>query len=79
MNNSDQPISETTETTTNSQAEKAEKFDVTNPNSALLVLVNAARIGQSKGIFTLEEAELISRAIKTFSQVEPKGPQATSA
>lgn len=38
---------------------------------ALQVLVDAARVAQSKGIFTLDDAELVNKAIKAFV---PKGP-----
>jgi hypothetical protein len=41
---------------------------------ALIVLVNAARIGQKAGIYTLEEAELISKAIRRFSAVPAPSP-----
>ena len=34
-------------------------------------LVDAARVAQSKGIFTLDDAELVNKAIKAFV---PKGP-----
>ena len=33
---------------------------------ALNVLVQAARIAQSKGAYTLEDAELVAKAIKVF-------------
>ena len=33
---------------------------------AVNVLIQAARIAQGKGAFTLEDAELVSRAIKVF-------------
>lgn len=39
---------------------------------ALQVLVDAARIAQSKGIFTLDDAELVNKAIKAF--MPPSGP-----
>jgi hypothetical protein len=39
---------------------------------ALQVLVDAARVAQSKGIFTLDDAELVNKAIKAF--VPPAGP-----
>ena len=39
---------------------------------ALQVLVDAARISQSKGIFTLDDAELVNKAIKAF--MAPSGP-----
>jgi hypothetical protein len=39
---------------------------------ALQVLVDAARVSQSKGIFTLDDAELVNKAIKAF--MPPQGP-----
>jgi hypothetical protein len=36
---------------------------------AVNVLIQAARIAQSKGAFTLEDAELVSKAIKAFVPV----------
>lgn len=45
-----------------------------NQQQALQVLVDAARFAQSKGIFTVEDAELISKAIRAFM---PQGPVAT--
>lgn len=42
-----------------------------NQNQALQVLVDAARVAQAKGIFTLDDAELVNKAIKAFI---PKGP-----
>jgi len=41
---------------------------------ALQVLVDAARVAQSKGIFSLEDAELVSKAIKAFVLPTPEGP-----
>jgi hypothetical protein len=38
---------------------------------ALQILVNAVNIAQQKGIYTLGEAEIISKAIRAF---EVKGP-----
>lgn len=35
-------------------------------SQAVNVLIQAARIAQGKGAFTLEDAELVSRAIKVF-------------
>lgn len=37
-----------------------------NQGQAVNVLIQAARIAQAKGAFTLEDAELVSRAIKLF-------------
>lgn len=47
-----------------------------NQQQALQVLVDAARIAQSKGVFTLDDAELVNKAIRAFT---PKGPVATNA
>lgn len=38
---------------------------------AINVLIQAARIGQSKGAFTIEDAELIAKAIKLFMPEKP--------
>jgi hypothetical protein len=38
-----------------------------NQSQAVNVLIQAARIAQSKGAFTLEDAELVSKAIKVFT------------
>ena len=45
--------------------------EVLTQQQALQVLVDAARVAQSKGIFTLDDAELVNKAIKAFV---PKGP-----
>lgn len=37
-----------------------------NQGQAVNVLIQAARIAQAKGAFTLEDAELVSKAIKVF-------------
>lgn len=34
---------------------------------AVNVLIQAARIAQSKGAFTIEDAEIVSKAIKAFT------------
>jgi hypothetical protein len=34
---------------------------------ALQILIDAARVSQSKGIFTLDDAELVNKAIKAFT------------
>jgi hypothetical protein len=46
------------------------------PQQALQVLVDAAKVAQSKGIFTLDDAELVNKAIKAFI---PKGPVASNS
>ena len=50
--------------------------EVLNQQQALQVLVDAARVAQSKGIFTLDDAELVNKAIKAFV---PKGPVASNS
>jgi len=40
---------------------------------AVDVLIQAARLAQAKGAFTLEDAELISKAIKVFVPEQPAG------
>ena len=42
-----------------------------NQQQAINVLIQAARIGQSKGAYTLEDAALIMNAIKLFVPEEP--------
>ena len=45
-----------------------------NQAQAIDVLIQAVRLAQAKGAFTLEDAELVSRAIKVFipeKKVEP--------
>lgn len=37
-----------------------------NQGQAVNVLIQAARIAQQKGAFTLEDAEMVSKAIKIF-------------
>lgn len=58
--------------------EALDTFDPEDKNKALLILVNAAKIAQSKGIFSLEEAELVSRAIRAFIVMPGDGPKPTS-
>jgi len=44
-----------------------------NQSQAINVLIQAARIGQSKGAYTLEDAELISKAIRIFIPKQEEG------
>ena len=37
-----------------------------NHQQALNVLIRAAQVAQSKGAFTLDDAELVNRAVRTF-------------
>lgn len=45
-----------------------------NQQQALQVLVDAARAAQAKGIFTLDDAELVNKAIKAFMPPTNEGP-----
>jgi hypothetical protein len=63
-------------TTEQAQPQKMEIPEVLNQQQALQVLVDAARVAQSKGIFTLDDAELVNKAIKAF--MPPQGPQASA-
>tara|TARA_R110000796_G_scaffold20964_2_gene61983 strand:+ start:5757 stop:6017 length:261 start_codon:yes stop_codon:yes gene_type:complete len=48
-----------------------------NGQQALNVLIQAVRIAQGKGAFTLEDAEIISKAIKIFVPPTPEGEEGT--
>lgn len=50
-----------------------------NGQQALNVLIQAVRIAQSKGAYTIEDAELISKAIKVFVPPTPAEEQGTDA
>ena len=49
-----------------------------NGQQALNVLIQALRIAQGKGAYTIEDAELISRAIKVFVPPTPVGEEGTA-
>lgn len=40
---------------------------VLDQNQALTILVQSARIAQSRGVFSLEDAEMVLKAIRVFS------------
>jgi hypothetical protein len=46
-----------------------------NGQQALNVLIQAVRIAQGKGAYTLEDAEIISKAIKIFVPPTPEGEE----
>ena len=50
-----------------------------NGQQALNVLIQAVRIAQGKGAYTIEDAELISRAIKVFVPPTAPGAEGTDA
>ena len=68
------PVSELTENSTTEQMNIPESL---NQQQALQVLVDAARVAQSKGIFTLDDAELVNKAIRAF--MPPTGPVPSQA
>ena len=67
----------TDNTQTNPQAEAAQQPTQLNGQQALNVLIQAVRIAQGKGAYTIEDAEMISRAIKVFVPPTPPEEQGT--
>ena len=61
----------------NTEAEVNENVGNLNGQQALNVLIQAVRIAQGKGAYTLEDAELISKAIKVFVPPTPAGEEGT--
>jgi hypothetical protein len=59
--------------TENQNPEQAAPTGELNGQQALNVLIQAVRIAQGKGAYTIEDAELISRAIKVFVPPTPVG------
>ena len=59
----------------NPEAEVNENVGNLNGQQALNVLIQAVRIAQGKGAYTLEDAELISKAIKVFVPPTPAGEE----
>jgi len=49
-----------------------------NGQQALNVLIQAVRIAQGKGAYTIEDAEIISKAIKIFVPPTPAGEEGAS-
>jgi hypothetical protein len=54
--------------------------DVLTQQQGLQVLIDAAKVAQSKGVFSLDDAELVNKAIKAFipktdaTAPAPEGP-----
>lgn len=61
----------------NPEAEVNQNIGELNGQQALNVLIQAVRIAQGKGAYTLEDAELISKAIKVFVPPTPAGEEGT--
>ncbi len=62
------------EVSANDNEKKSEPVEIPEKltqQQALQVLIEAARVSQSKGIFTLDDAELVNKAIRAFI---PQGP-----
>ena len=67
----------TDNTQENPQAEEVQQPTQLNGQQALNVLIQAVRIAQGKGAYTIEDAEMISRAIKVFVPPTPAGEEGT--
>jgi len=65
------------EENTQENPEQANPTGELNGQQALNVLIQAVRIAQGKGAYTIEDAELISRAIKVFVPPTPAEEQGT--
>ena len=61
----------------NQNPERVNQEGELNGQQALNVLIQAVRIAQSKGAFTIEDAEIISKAIKVFVPPTPAGEEGT--
>ena len=66
---------ENTENQPNTNPEQVQAPAELNGQQALNVLIQAVRIAQGKGAYTIEDAELISRAIKVFVPPTPAGEE----
>ena len=53
-------------------AERKDPDSGLTPTESISVLIQAVRIAQSRGVYTLEDAENISKAIRTFVKPAPK-------
>ena len=50
-----------------------------NPQQALSVLIQAVNFAQSKGVYSLEDAEILSKAVKVFVKKDETAPEGTVA
>jgi|TARA_R110000823_G_scaffold201517_3_gene332369 hypothetical protein len=62
----------------NQNPEEANLTGELNGQQALNVLIQAVRIAQGKGAYTIEDAEIISKAIKIFVPPTPAGEEGAS-
>jgi len=51
--------------------------EVLTQDQALGILIQGVRVGQKNGAYSLEDAELLAKAVKTF--VPPKAPEGEAA
>jgi len=49
-----------------------------NQNQALTIIVQAVKVAQTKGAFTLEEAKIIAEAVEVFTPKQEEVGQMTS-
>lgn len=50
-------------------------MDNMNQTQAISVLIQGVQIGQRAGVYSLEDAELIAKAIKVFKPISPEKNQ----
>jgi hypothetical protein len=55
--------------------EQAMPQNVSDPNQALTLLVQAVNLAQSRGVYTLDEAALLAQAVKFFVRKEEETPE----
>jgi hypothetical protein len=52
---------------------------ITNPEQAISVLIQAAKIGQAKGAYSLEDAAMIAKAIQSLVPAQPEAEATAEA
>jgi hypothetical protein len=66
------------ENTTENPVQNAQLPVELNPQQAISVLIQAVNFAQSKGVYSLEDAEILSKAVKVFvKKEEPKTEEPT--
>lgn len=50
-----------------------------NPQQAISILIQAVNFAQSKGVYSLEDAEILSKAVKVFVKKDPATAEAPAA
>ena len=67
LTNQKQTVSENTQPTGHGGKTVIDLNTNLNRDQAIAVLVRAVQVAQSKGVFTLEDAELVSKAVRLLS------------